>query len=225
MKLSIADGIMIIAVLLAPLLALQAQRLLDSRRDAKGRKLWIFRTLMGTRGAKLAPDHVQALNLIDLEFTENKHEPIREKWKVYLDHLGALRELSQEQKQEQLTTWTSKGDDLLAELLQAMGAALRFKYDLVHIKRAIYSPQGYADIEFENQIIRRQLMAVLSGKQYLTTITSVLPNNAERTDRIADALEGVLNGDRPLHYQLDKGEKGQVQPSTSSSSPNSENVT
>ncbi len=89
MSLTIADGLMILAVLLAPFLAVYVQRKIDASREKKGQKLWIFRTLMATRGNKISLEHVQALNSIDLFFVKRgKEKKIVEKWAEYLDHLN-----------------------------------------------------------------------------------------------------------------------------------------
>ena len=89
MPITLNDGLMILSVLLAPFFAIFAQRKLDEAKEKRGQKLWIFRTLMATRGNKLSLEHVQALNMIDL-FLERKgkEKAIVEKWDEYLDHLA-----------------------------------------------------------------------------------------------------------------------------------------
>ncbi len=76
----------IAAIILGPVLALQIQRKLDQERETKNRKLGIFRTLMSYRATRLAPLFVQALNLIDIEFTERSEKPVRDAWKELQDH-------------------------------------------------------------------------------------------------------------------------------------------
>ncbi len=68
------DGLMILAVLFSPFLAVFAQRKIDLAREKRGHRLWIFRTLMATRGNRLSLDHVQALNSIELFFDEPKKD-------------------------------------------------------------------------------------------------------------------------------------------------------
>ena len=63
-----SNALMILAILLAPLVALQIQRRLDFRREIRERKLAIFRTLMTTRANKVSVSHVESLNMIDIEF-------------------------------------------------------------------------------------------------------------------------------------------------------------
>ena len=64
----ISDILMILAVLCSPFLAVFVQRKIDLIREKRSHKLWIFRTLMATRGNKISLDHVQALNSIELFF-------------------------------------------------------------------------------------------------------------------------------------------------------------
>ncbi|MFX6755224.1 DUF6680 family protein, partial [Acinetobacter baumannii] len=59
------DILMIIAVLLSPVIAVQVTRYLDNKKEARERQLWVFKTLMATRALSLSPHHVEALNRID----------------------------------------------------------------------------------------------------------------------------------------------------------------
>ena len=59
---TIADGLIIAAVILGPILAVQAQRTIQTRKEERERKLWIFKILMATRGMSLSPRHVEGLN-------------------------------------------------------------------------------------------------------------------------------------------------------------------
>ena len=63
-----SDWVMVFAVLIAPLLAVQAQKFIERMREKRQRKLSIFFQLMATRATRVAPQHVQALNMIDIEF-------------------------------------------------------------------------------------------------------------------------------------------------------------
>ena len=56
------------AILLAPLVAIQVSVYLEKKREVRGTRLNVFRTLMATRGSKLSVNHINALNMIDVEF-------------------------------------------------------------------------------------------------------------------------------------------------------------
>jgi hypothetical protein len=62
----------LIAVIVGPVLAVQAQKYIERRREERIRKVFLFRELMATRAARLSQRHVEALNLIDLEYNQTK---------------------------------------------------------------------------------------------------------------------------------------------------------
>ncbi|MCG0019452.1 DUF6680 family protein [Vibrio parahaemolyticus] len=64
----IKDWITIGAVIIGPILAVQAQKIIENITERKRRKLQLFHTLMETRATRLSGAHVSALNMIDLEF-------------------------------------------------------------------------------------------------------------------------------------------------------------
>ena len=92
-----SEWLMILAILLAPLIAVQVQKYTEILLEKHRRKLRIFYTLMGTRAIRLSPEHVQALNMIDIEFYGRKifgftyqskaEKEVQNAWKEYLDHL------------------------------------------------------------------------------------------------------------------------------------------
>lgn len=61
----------ILAILLAPIIALQISSWLNKKCELEKRKLDVFRSLMATRAAGLSPIHVEALNKIDIEFSQD----------------------------------------------------------------------------------------------------------------------------------------------------------
>ena len=65
---TIADWLMITAVFLGPIVAVQLTRYLDDKKEIRARKLDIFKTLMATRAYTSSWSHAEALNRIDLEF-------------------------------------------------------------------------------------------------------------------------------------------------------------
>lgn len=81
---AIADWLMIIAVLVGPIIAVQLTRYRD---NLKERKLAIFKVLMATRAYNVSWTHVEALNRIDLEFDHNnrKEKAVIAAWKEYIE--------------------------------------------------------------------------------------------------------------------------------------------
>ena len=158
---TIADTLIILSSLCGPLFAIQVTRYLDDKKEAQGRKLILFKTLMATRSYTLSAKHIEALNQIDLEFSGNgvNDKRVIEVWREYLDLLGD-KSLSPEQ-------WGLKRMDLLVDLLYEMGRALGYQFDKTHIKNASYAPIAHERIEGEQQAIRTQILEILNGKNEL----------------------------------------------------------
>ena len=170
---TISDWLMILAVLLAPFFAVAVQRMIDQSRERRGQKLWIFRTLMATRGNKISLEHVQALNMIDLFFErKGKEKSIIEKWDEYLDHLSQPIKDDDTNYQIKLEQWTARGDDILADMLQLMGKSLGYDFDKVRIRKGIYVPRGHGDLDLENRVIRRGIAEILIGRRSLPVSVS-----------------------------------------------------
>ena len=141
----------VLAIIAGPIFAVQAEKFLQRRRDDKYRRLSIFKTLMATRGSSLSFSHVEALNRIDLEFSDDKkYLKVISAWKEYFDNLG-----HKTQADEQISIWLARNEELLANLLYEMGQSLGYKFDKVLIKRNIYSPIGHERTEREYDSIRK----------------------------------------------------------------------
>src|SRR5437870_12799453 len=89
-----SDWLTIAAIVLAPLVAIQVSVWLEKRKARRQRQFSIFQTLMATRASGLAPAHVQALNMIDVEFygTDKGTRAVVDAWRGYLDFLNTPAE-------------------------------------------------------------------------------------------------------------------------------------
>ncbi|MCI0561186.1 MAG: hypothetical protein MN733_22090, partial [Nitrososphaera sp.] len=158
---TIADGLMILAVLLGPIIAVRLTRYLDREREVRERKLNIFKTLMATRAYNVSWAHVEALNRIDLEFDKRskKEKSVLEAWKEYHDLLG--------NHAMPMDQWATRRVDLLVELLHKMALVLDYDFDKTHIKNSSYSPRAHGDTEAQQETLRRSLIEVMDGKRPL----------------------------------------------------------
>ncbi len=131
----------ILAIVSGPVIAVQVTRYLEHKKEQQGRRLEVYRTLMTTRAVSLSVAHVEALNRIDLEFVGDVagDKPVVEAWRAYLDHLS--------QKDMPPDLWNDKRVELLASLLKAMGQSVGYSFDLTHIKRSIYTPGLWGEID------------------------------------------------------------------------------
>ena len=66
------DIAIVFATLLGPILAVQAQSFVERHRARRNRRQNIFYVLMRTRATPLAPDAVNALNSVPLEFYKDR---------------------------------------------------------------------------------------------------------------------------------------------------------
>ncbi len=156
--LKLSDWIMILAVLLGPIIAVQLTRYLDNKNEIKRRKLDLFRTLMATRAYNISWDHVNALNRIDVEFDNKipKEKDVLDSWKSYLDLLND-KTLTPE-------NWNTRRIDLFVDLLHKMAMVLDYDFDKTHIKNSAYSPKAHGNTEEEINELRAGLIKVLKGE-------------------------------------------------------------
>jgi hypothetical protein len=159
----------ILAIFLAPLFAIQVSVVLAKRKERKERQLAVFKALMSTRGARLAPRHVEALNLVDVEFygKDKKSKEVLDAWKIYLDHMSDTS-LPPE-------LWVSKQLDYLVELLYKMAIYLGYEFDKVYIKKPSYYPRGYGEAEVELTELRKKLIQLLSEDSILALKVKMMP--------------------------------------------------
>ena len=205
---SISDILTILAILSAPFFAVFAQKKIETWKSQRDTKLWIFKTLMATRAATISPHHVQALNMIDLEFSDKdkKEKEVKRIWKEYLDHLASLPKDPEESKAA-IPTWQEKNTDYLASLLQAMGCCFGYDFDKVHIKRGIYSPEGHARVEDQQAAIRYFALEVLSGRKPLSLQTSIIPVDEEAAkfgQKFQKSISEFIEGKKDLNVRIKK---------------------
>jgi hypothetical protein len=158
---SLTDILMILATALSPVIAVQVTRYLDEKKEERGRKLRVYKTLMATRAYNISPAHVEALNSIDLEFSAKRplEKAVLDVWQQYLDHLG--------QSQMEPNQWNLRRVDLLVDLLYAMGKAVNYDFNKTQIKNGTYSPTAHGRIEDEQSRIRAMTLELLEGKREL----------------------------------------------------------
>lgn len=199
---TISDVLMIVAILIAPFLAVFAQRQIELWREQRQRKLWVFKTLMATRGRTLSSEHVQALNMIELEFQKSSEKPILDAWKEYHDHLCSYPREGENQK-ERAVVWDDETAKLLANLLIKMSEAFSYKFDAVQVKKGAYSPQGHATTEIELQLLRRFVLEWLAGDRKVSV--SIVPKDDETAKQgqlFMAGISGIIEGQKQIKVEL-----------------------
>lgn len=182
----LGEWLTIVAVLAGPILAIQAQKWVERRQAKTGMKDGIFRTLMATRAARLAPEHVQALNMIDIAFYEkrsfgrqrqtNAERQVCIARRAYFDALDVDVKAMSESKAEQ---WAHNRDEKFYALLAAIATAQNFDFDSVDLRRAVYSPVAHGAIELDQEAIRIGLAKLLKGEVALPMRVVNFPNQQE----------------------------------------------
>jgi len=191
-----SDWINVLSIIIAPLVAVQITVFLQNRREKYRRKVELFKTLMATRPSGLDRQHVQALNLIDIEFygRDEKSKAVMNAWKAYLDHLNSV----------QNDAWGARREDLLVALLYKMSSHLGYEFDETYIRRAAYFPRGYGDLEFEQEQMRKCMLSILKGERGFPIVGAVAVTSAparagEVTDGTSDPATASPDG-RSAHH-------------------------
>ena len=204
---------MIIAIILGPILAVQVQKIIGRLTQRRDEKRKVFMTLLTTRGRALAPEHVQALNMIHFFFSgkRKKDQAVVEAWDLYRDHLfsrteppkpqanGEVSEADKINFQNRVHDWLEKADDLLCNLLAKMAKSLRYHFPDLWLKKGAYTPHAYGELEENQRIILRGLAEVLLGIRSFPMKVSEFPVNEEANK----ALMQFLQGKQPLPVRME----------------------
>jgi hypothetical protein len=152
--------ISVIAIFMAPMIALNAQQKKESARAVLKRKHDLFATLMTYRATRLAPRFVEALNSIDLAFSSDSNEDrlIRDAWTSLLDHFT---------NDKGKPDFGEKSEVLTTALLSRISGALGFEFNEVYLKRHSYYPQLHSSMEEEQNELRRLLLELLRTNRRL----------------------------------------------------------
>lgn len=163
----------VLATLVSPLLAVQAQKFIEKHSESKAVKIDIFTRLMATRApaSRVSPEHVQALNMIDLAFygkvkrgktnrTETEKKVLNA-WKEYFSHLCSHHSATE----SAFEIWSQTGNQLFLNLLHEMAVDIGYDFDKAHLQNAIYSPTAHGEMNQDQFKIRKGLASILSGEQ------------------------------------------------------------
>lgn len=196
-SLKFGDILMILAVGLSPLVAVLIQKWFESRGATLSQRRWIFKTLMTTRTAPLDLNHVQALNMIALEFRDRKYETLRRKWELYLRHLNIT---SVDQR------WFEVRNDLLADLLVEMGRVLGYKFDTAHVTNEAYRPRYHGNVQSELDEIRQRVLEILRSTKAFPV--ALFPGNPDAALKFQESIVEVLKGHQSLSVELKRPTTG-----------------
>lgn len=165
------------ATFLGPIVAVLMTRYIDHLREKGSRRLSIFRTLMATRRAWLSPDHIAALNQVELDF--QNATGVMNTYRAYMKHLATRFEPNDNDRV------AHERQSMRTKILSEMAKSLGIRVEQLDIFEGGYMPQGHVDIEREQAAIRRLLSEIADGKRSLpievrTVGASRMPMELER---------------------------------------------
>ncbi len=217
MVITASDWAIVTATLLGPILAVQAQKTIERWRDIQRQKLWVFSTLMSSRAARLTPDHVRALNMIDLAFYGTRRfgknrrsaneQAVLNKWKEYLDELSEPWNVEANNEAR-----IAHRVEIFLDLLENIGADVGFKFDRVQLKKGAYQPIAHNTEGEEQQQLRRAAIAVFDGTKNLKMDIATFPVNEAATNAMKEfheRLSDALDGKRSLSVNVQDDKKGE----------------
>jgi hypothetical protein len=195
----------IIALVVGPVMAVFITRRLDDQRAYKARRMDVFRILMRTRRAVLSPDHIGALNLVEIEFANDP--TVLQAWKSLFQHFGSPQGRREDESVEGVTdqkeiNWRTEAfgkrliqerQRLLAKVLHAMAKVLGFRIEQLEIFEGGYNPQFYANIETDQEIIRKFVVDLAQQK---TVVPMGVIDYRPAAQIVATAKETIENASR-----------------------------
>lgn len=173
----------VVAILLAPIIALRVQTRLDAAKEKRQRKLIIFKTLIATYATRVSPDHIQALNMINIEFYGT--QSVLSSWRLYQQHLTTPAPKANdtstpvEEREKAAQQWLETGNDLFINLLVDMSNEVGFPFDKPTLSKGIYYPIAQEKIEVENKILREGLLKIICNREPLSMNITGFPINQD----------------------------------------------
>jgi hypothetical protein len=198
---TISDWAIVLATLFSPLIAVRVQKFIEGAGERRSGQKRIFNILMATRATRVAFEHVQALNAIDIEFSGSRWrmQSAREKevinrWRIYAAHLNRPVDVVNEAA---AVNWNARGDELFTDLLVAPAAALGYPFDRVQLNQGIYYPRAHGEAERRREIYERAVVDVMTGAAPLNIKLTEVPTSEEATEqqkKLQEAWLAVVEG-------------------------------
>lgn len=142
------------AIIASPLVAIYITDRINKTNQNRERKINIFRQLMATRHQILGKQHVEALNMIYFEFSQDndKERDVHEAWKELHDHFSDINNF-----RERTEITAPERERLHLNLLEKMAKCLGYRFDRVSINKGHYYPEYLSQVDEELSTIRKGL--------------------------------------------------------------------
>ena len=205
--------ITVIAILLAPIFTLRVQKKLEDRKEKEQRKLFIFKTLVATYATRVSPDHIQALNMINIEFYGIK--PVLDSWHLYQKHLTTPvadannTSIPLDEKERKAKEWVDRGSDLFIDLLVCMSQEVGYQFDKATLSNGIYYPIAHQRLEDENRFLRQGLLEIIYNNKPISMNVNTFPVNQaalDKQNKLQDSLIDYYDGKKPVRVTIEKAD-------------------
>jgi hypothetical protein len=160
---------MIVALIGGPIAAVQIAEFLRKKEEFRKRQIHVFRTLMATRTTTLYFNHIEALNLVEIEFY--KEREVMDCWQLYRTHLDDQAYIKRD-----VASWEKDRNKLLIDLLYEMSISLNYSFNKSQIQKGVYYPSGYQLVENQNTETRKLWLEVLKGERQIPMKAEVYTN-------------------------------------------------
>lgn len=162
--LTIAEKWTIAAIVIGPGIGVLLTFLMQHVVSQRQRRMNVFRDLMATRRMRLSKTHVEALNLVEVEFHRKKD--VIKKWNNYREHLYTK---APEDAQD-LDRFIKDQEKLLTLLVQSIGKEMGRQIEQLEIWDGGYVPAGWEQDEIQIRELRRHALGMLKGQLGLPVI-------------------------------------------------------
>ena len=168
---TLVDVLTIFALIVGPVLAVLITRYWDGKREANWRKWEIFRNLMCYRKHPLSQGFVSSLNLLEVEFHDDKD--VLAAWNSMHEHFHKEEPTEDNRKKN----FYDARDKLRAALLQKVAYSLGIRLDSLDMLQSGYTSQGWEWDEAEQLQMRKKLDEVLERTRHFPVHISNFPEN------------------------------------------------
>lgn len=170
------DVINLIALILAPILAVLIGQKLQDRVQKRNDKMQIFKILMTSRIFGWTNESVQAMNLIDIVFADDSD--VRKQWKICFDKMCV---------ENPTETELSKIKTEREKLLETMAKSLGYK-DIITWEsiQNPYIPKGMTQLMAQQQAYQENQSAILEQMKNMMQASGKEKENGEAQDAHAE---------------------------------------
>ncbi len=192
------EWLIVAGAVMGPILAVQVQKWIERSTEAGRRKTGVFYTLMATRGERLAPVHITALNSIDLAFfgfrlfgwpvRSGAAQEVIDCWHEYHLHLSPAED-KRPSTPAAHSAWAATSNELFLNLLEALAKATNHRFDRKLLRDGGYYPTGASAKADDQDALLRSMLEVFRGDR---AMPFQIHGNLEQENQWRTAIVALL---------------------------------